>query len=417
MRLFIIWSLLILSGLILTSPAAAAQERPITVGNLVDFSGRTAVVGREYGQGKIDAVAYINAHGGIKGEPITLLTVDYAYIVPRAIAAYKRWMANGGVVAIQGWGTGDTEALVDFITRDHIPYYSSSYSGRLTDPQGRNPATKKPAPYNFFVGPSYSDGVRALIDWAMQDWAEKGRPGAPSYVHMGGDHPYPNAAKAPGESYARARGMTVLPAIRYSLNPADFTQPCQALKASGADYAYLANTSNSNIALLKACRTVGVKVQFMANIWGYDENVMARAGKAADGVVWVMGAGRWGDRVPGWPTLHAISQMSDPKGKKRRAVHYVRGVCSVFFMKEAMEAARDMPGGITGPNIKQAMESRQNWVPAGLEGGCPPATWTAQDHRGVVDVLIYRGRVQGGKRRMSHIFTAHIPRKAEWLGQ
>ena len=50
----------------------------------------------------------------------------------------------------------------------------------------------------------------------------------------------------------------------------------------------MANTGGSNISLLKSCETVGVQVQFMSNIWGMDENNMKAAGKAADGVVWVM---------------------------------------------------------------------------------------------------------------------------------
>ena len=89
--------------------SAQAQDA-ITIGNLVDFTGDTAVVGREYGQAKLDAIAYINRHGGINGKRIAVETLDYGYIVPRAIAAYKKWTAENTVVAIQGWGTADTEA-------------------------------------------------------------------------------------------------------------------------------------------------------------------------------------------------------------------------------------------------------------------------------------------------------------------
>ena len=404
----------------------AHADDTIPVGNLVDFTGRTAVVGKEYGQAKIDAVDYINAHGGVNGKKIDLLTVDYSYEVPRAIAAYKKWKSQNEVVAVQGWGTGDTEAMVDFVARDETPYYSASYSAHLTDPQGKGPETKKPAPYNFFYGPSYSDGVRALIQWAADDWKSKGGSGKPKYVHMGDNHPYPNAPKKAGEEYAKELGFEVLPPIQYSLAPGDFKAQCLSLKQSGANYAFLGNTSGSNISLLKSCDTVGVDVQFMANIWGYDENVMKAAGTAGDGVVWVMGAAKWGDSVPGMKLVEEVSKMSDPNLKKYRAVHYLRGVCSVFFMKEAMEWA-DKNGGITGPNVKMAMYQIQDWVPEGLQGVCLPATWNDGDHRGVVDVFVYRGKAQSGdgeipqliadgKIGMERIFTAKIPRKPEWLG-
>ncbi len=387
----------------------------IPVGNLVDFTGRTAVVGKEYGQAKIDAANYINENGGINGKLIDLDTVDYSYVVPRSIAAYKKWVARDKVVAIQGWGTGDTEALIDFVAKDEIPYYSASYSGHLTDPTGKGPKTQKPAPYNFFYGPSYSDGARGLIQWAAEDAKEKGIEN-PKYVHMGDNHPYPNAPKEAGEAYAAELGFEVLPAIQYSLAPGDFKAQCLSLKESGANYAFLANTSGSNISLLKSCDTVGVDTQFMANIWGYDENVMKAAEGAADGVVWVMGAAKWGDEVPGMELVKAVSAMSDPKGEAYRAVHYIRGVCSMFFMKEAMETADKMDGGITGPNVKAAMESNSDWVPEGLDGVCLPATWTPEDHRGINKVFVYRGKTADGGQDMEQIFTAEIPRNEDWIG-
>lgn len=405
---------------------AGAQDY-IQIGNLVDFTGNTAVVGKEYGQAKIDAMNYINETGGINGKQLDFDTVDYSYIVPRALAAYKKWTSQRKVVTIQGWGTADTEALVDFVTKDQVPYYSASYSAHLTDPQGKGPEAKKAAPYNFPMGPSYSDGVRALVQWAAADWKKQGKTGKPKYVHMGDNHPYPNAPKKAGEEYAKEMSFDVLPAIQYGLAPGDFKAQCLTLKESGADYAFLANTSDSNISMLKSCATVGVKAQFMANIWGYDENAMKAAGEAGNGVVWVMGAAKWGDDVPGMKLVQAVSKTSDPKGAAYRAVHYIRGVCAVYFMKEAMEWA-DKNGGINGPNIKKAMYQKKDWVPAGLEGACPPGTWGDTDHRAFTTVFVYRGMVKGstdaplaelmknGTISMAKIYEANVPRKPEWLG-
>ncbi|MGF1640867.1 MAG: ABC transporter substrate-binding protein [Rhodospirillales bacterium] len=405
----------------------AASAQAVKVGNLVDFTGATATVGKPYGQAKVDAAKWLNARGGINGKMVELDTFDYSYEVPRAIATYKKWK-QGGVVSIQGWGTGDTEAMVGFVAQDEMPYFSASYSAHLTDPAGKGPETRKPAPYNFIMGPSYSDGIRALLQWAKADWESKGQTGKPKYIHMGDNHPYPNAPKKAGEVYAAEMGFEVLPAIQYSLKPGDFKAQCLSLKQSGADYAFLANTSGSNISLLKSCATVGTDVQFMANIWGYDENVMKAAGKAADGVVWVMGAASWNDDLPGMKLVHEIAKTGDPN-VGYWTVHYIRGICSFFFMKEAMEWA-DRNGGVTGANIKKGMYQIKDWVPAGLEGVCPPGTWTAEDHRGFTRVLVYRGNVKAdaeaaadiaklmadGTIGMEEVYEAEIPRKPEWLG-
>jgi branched-chain amino acid transport system substrate-binding protein len=420
-------SAILLATAAIFGAGTATAADPIKVGNLVDFTGRTATVGKPYGQAKVDAAKWVNARGGIAGKTLDLPTFDYSYEVPRAIATYKQWKQDG-VVAVQGWGTADTEALVGFVADDQIPYFSASYSAHLTDPMGKGPETKKPTPYNFIMGPSYSDAVRALLQWAAADWKAKGGQGAPKYVHMGDNHPYPNAPRKAGEEFARSLGFEVLPSIQYTLAPGDFKAQCLSLKQSGANYAFLANTSGANISLLKSCATVGVDVQFMANIWGYDEDVMKAAGKAADGVVWVMGAAHWNTDAPGIQLVRDIAKNADPS-TTYQTVHYVRGICSYYFMKEAMEWA-DKNGGITGPNIKTGMYQKKDWVPAGLEGVCPKGTWTPEDHRGFSQVLLYRGIVKedapadasiakliaDGTIGMTKVYEAEIPRKPEWLG-
>ena len=399
-------------AVIVSGGAMAADS--ILVGHIADITGATSSVGKPYGQGIADAMNYINAHGGVAGKKINFETVDYAYEVPRAMAAYKKLTGSEKAVAIQGWGTGDTEALVNNVTKDEIPYFSASYSGHLTDPKGAT--SVKGAPYNFFYGPSYSDGCRGLVQWAAADWKKKGGTAKPKFVHMGDNHPYPNSPKAACAAYAKELGFEVGNEIQYSLKPGDFKAQCLSLKESGANYAYLANTSGSTISLLKSCETVGVNVQFLANIWGTDEGSLKTAGEAADKLVWVVGAATWTDDVPGMALVREISKVSDPSGTEARPVHYIRAVCSVYYMKEAMEAADKMQGGITGPNIKKAMYLKKDWVPAGLEGVCLPSTWTAEDHRGTSVVKVYQASTKGGAIGMKQVYTADIPRRKEWLG-
>jgi branched-chain amino acid transport system substrate-binding protein len=126
--------------------------------------------------------------------------------------------------------------------------------------------------------------------------------------------------------------------------------------------------------------------------------------------------------------VHEISKMSDPGGKVYRPVHYIRAVCAVFYMKEAMEWA-DKNGGINGPNIKQGFYQKTAWVPKGLEGVCGPATWTAEDHRSHSKVPIFQASVNGptetgeigdlmasGVLKITKVAESDIPRKLEWLG-
>lgn len=415
-----------LAALAAAAFSAPAFAQDITVGHLADQSGPTSDVGVPYALGVADALAYVNTKGGIGGKKLAVETVDYGYQVPRAVAQYKKWSEGTKVAAIQGWGTADTEAMIGFVTKDEIPYISASYSAALTDPAGKS-GKAKPAPYNFFYGPSYSDAVRALLTWAAEDWKAKGGAGKPKFVHMGANHPYPNSPKEAGEAMATELGFEVLAPVQFAMTPGDYTSQCLTIKSAGANYAYLGNTAGSNISVLKACKTAGVDVQFMGNVWGMDENAAKAAGDAANGVVFPVRTGiTWSGDAPGKATLAEISKISGG-ADVYRPVHYLAGICSAMYMVGSMEwAAKN--GGVTGPNVQKGMYQKKDWVPAGLEGVCLPSSWTGEDHRGLMSVNIYRMNVKGateapvadlvknGTIKLEKIKTVELERKSDRLG-
>ena len=417
---------IILAALLALALPAAAQPR-IPIGHPMDNSGPTSDVGVPYGQGVADTLAWANANN--RGRPMTVLGFDYGCQAPRAVSQYQAW-SRDRVVAIQGWGTVDTEALVRFVTRDRIPYISGSYSAALTDPAGRSRPGVDAAPFNFFYGPSYSDALRAMLFWARDDWRSRGQPGAPRYVHMGANHPYPNSPKEAGETLARELGFEVLPAIQFALTPGDYTGQRLTLRSGGAHSAYLGNTAGSNISVLRACQTAGVQVQFLGNVWGMDENAMKAAGVAANGVVFpVRTSAVWGQQAPGMAQVLAISRISDTAGTAYRPVHYLAGVCSAMLMVEAMETAGANGGAVTGERIRDGFYARQNWVPRGFDGVCAPSNFTSTDHRGTLSVPLYRARVTGptaagtvaelvaaGTIRLEPVATITLDRRADWLG-
>ncbi|QBG34819.1 ABC transporter substrate-binding protein [Litorilituus sediminis] len=400
---------------VLTLSAGATAKESVFVGHLADMSGPTAFVGKVYADGVRDSLAYINANGGIDGIKLEFETIDYAYKVPQAIAAYKKWKSRKKMVVMQGWGTADTEALISFVARDKTPVFSASYSGHLTDPTGKNPHTKKPAPYNFFYGASYSDACRGLVQWAAKDWQDKGNKGKPKFTHIGANHPFPNAPKAACAEYAKELGFEVMPPVVISMKPGDFKAQCLSIKSSGSNYGYIGNLGGSVLSLVKSCNTVGTDIQFMSNIWGGDQKVFEAAGEGIKNYIFPTMTPFWTDDVPGMKLVREISKMSDSTGEQARLHHYMRGVCSTYFMKEAMEWAKDN-GGITGENVKKGMYVKKNWVPKGLEGVCLAANWDHEDHRGINQVNIYQGNYNGGDVQIEQVSQVTLERRDDWLG-
>jgi branched-chain amino acid transport system substrate-binding protein len=138
-------------------------------------------------------------------------------------------------------------------------------------------------------------------------------------------------------------------------------------------------------------------------------------------------AATWSSDASGMAALREISKISDPSGMAYRPVHYVAGVCTALYLKEAMDwAARN--GGVTGPNVKKGFYQKKDWVPAGMEGVCLPSTWTETDHRSTLTVNLYRMKVsvvtdaplndliRGRTISLEKVTSIDLPRKSGWQG-
>jgi branched-chain amino acid transport system substrate-binding protein len=232
-----------------------AQGPEIKVGHLADLTGPTSAVGNPYAEGIKDAAAYINKQGGVNGKMIELLSIDYAYDKNKAITQYKKFVQDG-VVAIQGWGTGDTEALTSFVAKDKIPYMSASYSAHLTDPAK--------APYNFFIAADYSTQLRAGLKYIKDSWKENR---APKIVFIYPNHPYGLAPIKGGKDYAKEIGFDIVGDEIVDLKAIEATSQLLSMKSKGADFAWIGGTTPSTAVILKDAKKLGLKTKFLINLF------------------------------------------------------------------------------------------------------------------------------------------------------
>ena len=381
-------------ALFLLPVAGLGQE--IKVGGIFDLTGITADVGKPYGQGVRDAVAWVNANGGINGKKIRLIDSDYGYKIPEANATYTRLTGTAKVVMINGWGTGDTEALKDTVSRDKIPYFSASFSAHLTDP--------KKTPYNFFVGASYSDVLRSWLAWVKQDWKDKSR--NPRVAFFYGDNAYGKSPIEAGRRYCKEIGLDlvaeeILPGIVQ-----DATSQLLNMKQKGADYGYTQVTTPNFSAVLRDAKKLGLTTKWGTNIWGIGELIIAVAKDAAEGVVGGMLNPPFGENVPGMAKVVEFHQKNHPNDT--HDTNYVRGWSYVMTWTEGLKRA-DKAGQLNGEGIKAALETLKDFDLGGL---AEPVTYTPLDHRPTTKVDLYQ--VQGGK--LEKVKDYQLPRKPEWLG-
>jgi len=297
---------------------------------------------------------------------------------------------------INGWGTGDTLALKDFVNGEKIPYFSASFAGDLTDPAK--------TPYNFFVAPSYSDQLRAWLTWVKADWKDTSR--APKVAFFFGDNAYGKAPMEAGRRFCKENGIELVDEEIVPGNFQDATSQLLNMKAKGADYAYVNVTTTGVSLILRDAKKLGLATKFGSNPYGFSEALPAVAKEVAEGVTGVVPHVPFGENVPGMKALVDFHKANHPNDT--HDAMYVRGWSYVLVWSEALRRA-DKAGNLTGEGVKAAAETLTNFDLGGLTN---PITYSPTDHRPSTRTPIYQ--IKGGK--LVKVAEYDMPRRPDWLG-
>ena len=354
---------------------------PIKVGAIHDLTGATSDVGTPYADGLRDYVAWLNENGGINGRQIELISADYGYKVDIAEQLYTQYVQEG-VVAFQGWGTGDTEALRSKIAADKIPFMSASYSANLLNMDD--------APYNFLAGTSYSDQAIIAIEWAIEDWAAKGNSGMPSIAIAHHDSPFGQSPVPDAQAHAASKGVNFT-SLPMPGGVTDYVAELAQLQQFGANYIIIQNVSSPASVLVKDAASQGMDVTFVCLNWCSDELFISLAGDAAEGVV---------GTLPFTPPSVPVAGHDDPAAwltangsdLSEKGLHYVQGWWTMAIMAEGIRLVDEAGDEMTGENIRAALESIQNFDTQGVTA---PISFSPTSHRGNNALRLFE--VSGGE--------------------
>ncbi len=360
---------------------AAGDTTPIKVGAIHDLTGATSDVGTPYADGIRDYVAWRNENGGIEGHPLELISADYGYKVDIAEQLYTQYVQEG-VVAFQGWGTGDTEALRTKIASDKIPFMSASYSANLLN--------MEEAPYNFLAGTSYSDQAIIAIEWALEDWADNGNAGTPKVVIAHHDSPFGQSPVPDARAFAESKGVEFM-SLAMPGGVTDYVAELAQIQQFGADYILIQNVSTPASVLVKDVRSQGMDAQVVCLNWCADELFISLAGDAAEGVV---GA------LPFTPPSVPVDGHADPakwledhgSSLDEKGLHYVQGWWTMAIMAEGIEMVIKDGLEVNGENIKAALEKLSNFETGGVTA---PISFSASSHKGNNALRLFK--VEGSK--------------------
>jgi len=353
------------------------ESEEIVIGVIADLTGATADVGKPYNEGMLAYVDNLNAKDGIEGRKIKALSEDYAYQVPTAEEKYKKYVSQGAV-AIQGWGTGDSEALRKKVAEDELPFMSASYAEVLTQPGD--------SPYNFVVAPTYSDQMRIALDQI----AELDPKAQVAVFHH--DSPFGTAPLADGEAWIKEKGYQLgYQAYPMKTGATDHVGLLQQAKKQGAKYIVVQNVSSPAATVAKDITVQKLDMRMICLNWCSDELFIKTAGPAAEGHMMVQPFAPPSAAKSGHKPVEDYCE-SKQINLADKGLHYVQGWYTMHVMAEGIRKVLKDGDELTGPNIKKALESMGDVDTGGVIG---PVKFSTDSHRGATASGVYQ--VQSGQ--------------------
>lgn len=375
-----VFALLLVLLLTVVGFVGAQEEETIKVGALFDLSGATGDVGTPYADGVLAYVDWVNSQGGIEGRQIELLSQDYAYSVETAENLYTQFVSEG-VVVFHGWGTGDTLALRGRVASDEIPFVSASYSDELND--------QEEAPYNFLVATTYGDQMEIMMRYMLQEWEAAGEnAGDMQVVIFHNDSPFGTDPVPAAEDYAAEAGIGGVLAIPMPRGATDFNAELQTAVDFGVTHIIVQNVSSPAALLVQNAADFGLMefIEFGCLNWCADELLVNLASDASEGV---LGA------IPFTPTTVEVPGQEIPRAYleergrtlEEASLHFTQGWAAMEVLMEGVRIVLANGDDLTGPNIKAALETLENFETGGLMA---PVTFTPEDHRANRALQVYR---------------------------
>lgn len=351
---------------------SADSDAPIKIGGIMDESGATGDVGAPYSDGVAAYVDYINEDGGINGREIDADLNDYAYEIPQAEDLYRRYVSDG-VVAVMGWGTGDTEALRTKVANDELPFISGSFSEDLTDIES--------SPYNFLIAPTYSDQMRIALNWVAE---ESGGGAEVAVLHN--DSPFGTSPVSDGEAWIEEQGFD----IEYSAHPipSGTTNFAGLLsQVSSADYIVVQDVAAPCSQLARDIENQGGDQTIIGLNWCSSELFITSAGEAAEGHMMIQPIAPLAAEKPGHEQIVDYVEANG-ENPDEKVVSYVQGWYAMHIMAEGIRHTLDEGNDLTGANIRESLET-MGPIETGEVIGEGPVEFSTESHRGSSSSGIY----------------------------
>jgi branched-chain amino acid transport system substrate-binding protein len=338
--------------------SARAADEEVVIGAAQPITGRFAFAGVAINAGLQDYIAYANEAKLVKGKKLVYQYEDSGYDTDKAVATFKKIMAQYKPVAMYGESTGLGKAIAPELNgRYKVLYGSASFSSELADP--------KTHPYSFVSGPTYSDMFGVLLEYIAKNPKGPGKPKVAFFysdTEFGKD-PIPYAKKKAAEL-----GIEVVAEIVTKVGAVDVTTEVLTLKKAQPDYCIFQGYVLSPITeVIRGARDFGLKTTFMGAMWSVDKAIIDKLGPDAEGYMGVNPYAYYYEEVPGIVAMRKYNEKAHP-GVKYQPNSYIQGWFTGMVFVETIRRTVAAGKPVTGDNLRQALAGIKDWDVGGIIG-------------------------------------------------
>lgn len=341
--------------------AALAQSGELVVGAAPPITGVFAFAGVGLHQGLGDYCEWRNqAKGGVAGRKLRYVGEDSGYKMDQAMAVFKKIMGAHKPPVFYGDSTAWAKAAAKEVSQLGTTLTCSpSFSSDLADP--------KNAPYYFMAGPTYTAMGEILLEYINRT-SRGATKAAVAVVYSDtefGRDPIPGI-----KAKAQALGIPIVQEIVTKPGAVDVSAEVSKLRRAKPDYVIFHGYVLAPIPeFIKQMREAGMNTTPMGTIWSMDKTTVDAMGAAANGWMGVMPY-RYSYDTKDAPTMQVIKDYTAKArpDMKYVPIFYTSGWLVGMIFSEVMERVLKAGKPLTGPNMKAALESMNDWDTGGVTG-------------------------------------------------
>jgi len=261
---------LALGVMTIVSGAQAADD--IKIGILQPMTGPNTQYGDQIQAGALTAIETINAAGGVNGKKFTPILIDDGCEPKQAVPAVNRAVNSDVKFAVAHACSGVAVPAVNVYEAEGIVAITPGATSPLV--------TDTIKPHHFFrtIGRDDQQGP-----YAANYIADKIKPAKVAILHD--KQTYGSGVASQVKDTLEKRGVNIVMHEGVNVGDSDYSAVITKLKSSGVDFVYFGGYHPELGLLLRQAREQGLGVQFMGPEGTANQDLVAIAGPAIDGLL------------------------------------------------------------------------------------------------------------------------------------